>query len=132
MLIRRGFLRVPTLGSILLLLACATCVIAAEAGWVDLFNGKDLTGWVQRGGKANYTVEDGMIVGSSVLNTDNSFLCTQKEYSDFILELDFKVDQGSIPGCRSAANVLRRLKLGRWTARKSKFSPAECMVTKWR
>ena len=65
---------------------------AAEAGWVELFNGKDLSGWVQRGGKANYAVEDGVIVGSSVLGTDNSFLCTQKEYSDFILELDFKVD----------------------------------------
>jgi hypothetical protein len=65
---------------------------AAEPGWVDIFNGKDLTGWVQRGGKAKYAVEDGMIVGSSVLGTDNSFLCTRKEYSDFILELDFKVD----------------------------------------
>jgi hypothetical protein len=76
----------------LFLLAHEAGAIAAEAGWVELFNCKDLTGWVQRGGKANYAVEDGMIVGSSVLGTDNSFLCTQKEYTDFILELDFKVD----------------------------------------
>jgi len=76
----------------LFLLSQQTDAFAAETGWLELFNGKDLMGWVQRGGKANYAVEDGVIVGSSVLGTDNSFLCTQKEYTDFILELDFKVD----------------------------------------
>lgn len=62
-----------------------------EDGWVMLFDGKTLDGWVQRGGKAKYTVEDGVIVGSSVPNTANSFLCTAKQYGDFVLELDFKV-----------------------------------------
>ncbi|CAN5891465.1 hypothetical protein BH23PLA1_BH23PLA1_09960 [soil metagenome] len=62
-----------------------------EEGWADLFNGKDLEGWVQRGGKADYQVEDGEIVGRSVPNTPNSFLCTEKDYDDFILELEFKV-----------------------------------------
>jgi hypothetical protein len=47
---------------------------------------------VQRGGKAKYRVEDGQIVGASVPNTTNSFLCTKKDYADFILELEFKVD----------------------------------------
>ncbi len=56
-----------------------------------LFDGKSLTGWTQHGGKAKYTVEDGEIVGRSVPNTQNSFLCTDKEYGDFILELEFKV-----------------------------------------
>jgi hypothetical protein len=61
-------------------------------GFVPLFDGKTLDGWVQRGGKAKYTVEDGMIVGSTVPNTSNSFLCTEKTYGDFILDLYFKVD----------------------------------------
>ena len=61
-------------------------------GWKPLFNGKDLDGWVQRGGKAKYRVEDGQIVGNSVPNTTNSFLCTKRDYADFILELEFKVD----------------------------------------
>ena len=30
----------------------AGMALAGGDGWVDLFNGKDLTGWVQRGGKA--------------------------------------------------------------------------------
>ena len=58
----------------------------------NLFNGKDLTGWVQRGGKAIYSVEGKEIVGTSVLNTSNSFLCTENVYGDFVLEYDFKVD----------------------------------------
>jgi hypothetical protein len=61
-------------------------------GWVSLFNGKNLDGWIQRGGHAKYNVVDGQIVGASVPNTGNSFLCTKKDYANFVLELEFKVD----------------------------------------
>jgi hypothetical protein len=47
---------------------------------------------VQRGGKAHYRVEGEAIVGTTVTNTPNSFLCTEKDYGDFVLELDFKID----------------------------------------
>src|SRR5205823_6022452 len=50
-----------------------------------------LDGWVPRGGKAKYRAENGEIIGSTVPNTENSFLCTKKDYGDFILELEFKV-----------------------------------------
>jgi len=62
-----------------------------EEGWTPLFNGKDLKGWKQRGGKAKYRVEGDEIVGTTVPNTGNSFLCTERDYGDFILELEFKV-----------------------------------------
>src|SRR5687768_8851573 len=64
----------------------------AEEKWTSLFDGNTLDGWTQHGGKAKYTVEEGCIVGRSVPNTANSFLCTNKEYGDFILEVEFKVD----------------------------------------
>ena len=76
----------------ILLTACCATSLAADDGWTSLFNGKDLTGWVQRGGNAKFTVEDGCIVGSAVPNTGNSFLCTKETYGDFILEADFKDD----------------------------------------
>lgn len=60
--------------------------------WTSIFNGKDLTGWVQRGGKANYQADKGTILGATVLKTPNSFLCTERTYANFILEMDFKVD----------------------------------------
>ncbi|MBM3833441.1 MAG: DUF1080 domain-containing protein [Verrucomicrobia bacterium] len=62
--------------------------------WISLFDGKTLEGWRQRGGNAKYRVEEGQIIGTCVPNTPNSFLCTTKEFSDFALELEFKVDQG--------------------------------------
>jgi Domain of Unknown Function (DUF1080) len=75
---------------ILLFAACGT-TFAADA-WTELFNGKDLDGWIQRGGKAKYHIEDGAIVGTSTMDTPNTFLCTGRDYSDFILEYEFKVD----------------------------------------
>ncbi|MCP5517338.1 MAG: DUF1080 domain-containing protein [Verrucomicrobiales bacterium] len=72
------------------LMAVCWSVAAADEGWVNLCNGRNLDGWVQRGGKAVYQVSDGEIVGRPVPNTANSFLCTARDYANFILELDFK------------------------------------------
>ena len=61
--------------------ALAGCVSAADkaedSGWVNLFNGKNLDGWEQHGGKARYRFEDGQLIGTCVSNTPNSFLCTR-------------------------------------------------------
>ena len=77
--------------SFLLFTAFTGTAMAADS-WSELFNGKDLDGWVQRGGKAKYAIEDGCIVGTSTLNTPNTFLCTGRDYGDFILEYEFKID----------------------------------------
>src|SRR5690606_33722114 len=63
-------------------------------GWTSLFDGESLKGWEQHSGTAKYVVEDGAIVGTSVPNTGNSFLCTTREFGDFIFECEFKVDEG--------------------------------------
>ncbi|MBT3278767.1 MAG: DUF1080 domain-containing protein, partial [Phycisphaerales bacterium] len=57
--------------------------------WVSLFDGKTLTGWERHGGKADYKVEDGAIVGTSRPKTPNTFLCTTREYGDFALEYEY-------------------------------------------
>jgi|GEM_PF-283839 len=86
-----------------LLLACAVLMLAGlrpvradddkkSDPAVPLFNGTDLSGWEQKGGKATYTIENGEIVGTSVADTPNSFLCTARPYQNFILDLDVKVD----------------------------------------
>ncbi|MAP07372.1 MAG: glycosyl hydrolase [Rhodopirellula sp.] len=75
---------------------CATIAVTATAkesedGFVSLFNGKDLSGWVKRGGSAKYRVEDGAIVGECVPDTPgNTFLCSEKEFGDFVLKLRYK------------------------------------------
>jgi hypothetical protein len=72
--------------------ACSFSGFAQKNSWQNLFNGKNLDGWTQRGGKARYYVEKGCIVGETVAETPNSFLCTTAEYGDFILELELKAD----------------------------------------
>ncbi|HTN20306.1 MAG TPA: DUF1080 domain-containing protein [Pelobium sp.] len=82
----------------LILLLCALCVSSCsaqkktQAGWVSLFNGKNLDGWKQLNGKAEYKVSNGEIVGTTKAGEPNSFLATEKEYGDFILELELLVD----------------------------------------
>lgn len=77
---------------------CLLAVASAEASeFVPLFNGQNLDGWIQRGGEATYEVDpnaDGgaQIIGTSVVGTPNSFLCTDRDYSDYVLEFEVKVD----------------------------------------
>jgi hypothetical protein len=68
------------------------CAQSPEKDWQNLFNGKDLMGWKRLGGKADFKVEDGIIVGRTVTNSRNTFLVTEKEYADFVLEADVWVE----------------------------------------
>ncbi len=84
---------------VLFLLACVAGwpLLAADKekdkdGFVPLFNGKNLEGWEQRNGTAKYRVEDGAVVGKTNEGSPNSFLCTVKEYGDFELKFEVKVD----------------------------------------
>ncbi|MGQ9619955.1 MAG: 3-keto-disaccharide hydrolase, partial [Bacteroidales bacterium] len=59
-----------------------------EQGFVSLFNGRNLNGWV--GDKVSYIVEDGMIVIKPQKGGDGN-LYTEKEYSDFIFRFEFQL-----------------------------------------
>jgi len=76
--------------SILVLLFVTTSAMAGEL--MDLFDGETLNGWSIHSGYAKYRVEDGAIVGTAVKGSPNTFLCTDKEYGDFILEFEVKCD----------------------------------------
>jgi hypothetical protein len=78
-----------TLSTLLLL---SPHVNADTDGWVKLFDGKTLKGWEQRNGTATFRVEDGCIVGKTSEGSPNSFLCTVKEYGDFDLTFEVKVN----------------------------------------
>ena len=89
----RGF----GLACIALLALCGCTTASASTGdkdarWISLFNGKDLAGWSSKGGAAPYEVRDGVIVGTAVPNSPNSFLVSNLEFDDFVLELEIKVE----------------------------------------
>lgn len=108
-----------------ILFGCCVSLEASAQEWVELFNGKDLTGWEQRGGKAEYSVKDGVIVGSTVPNTPNSFLCTKKNYGDFELELEFKVHPELNSGVQIRSNSLPEYKNGRVHGYQVEIDPSE-------
>lgn len=95
-----------------LLLVVTTSSLYAQK-WQSLFNGKNLSGWTQRGGKAVYKVENGTIVGYTKMNTDNSFLCTKKDYADFILEFEFRIDDDLNSGVQLRSHSLKSYMNGR-------------------
>ncbi len=95
----------------LLLVVTSSSLYAQK--WQSLFNGKNLSGWTQRGGKAVYKVENGTIVGYTKMNTDNSFLCTKKDYADFILEFEFRIDDDLNSGVQLRSHSLKSYMNGR-------------------
>ena len=87
----------PTIMKKLFLIALTTVTVSGLSaqnsdGWTELFDGKTLNGWKKLSGQAEYTIENGAIVGTTLLNSPNTFLVTEKEYSDFILELDILME----------------------------------------
>ena len=67
--------------------------LAADEGFTSLFDGKTLTGW--QGATTGYLVEDGAIVCDP---KKGGFLYTDKEYSDFVLKLEFQLTPGANNG----------------------------------
>ncbi len=74
------------------LLAFVVAMGANAQNWTNLFDGKTLNGWKRLAGTAEYKVEDGTIVGTTVFGSGNTFLVTEKEYGDFALEMDIRID----------------------------------------
>jgi hypothetical protein len=77
-----------------------------DGRWVDLFNGTDLEGWEVKGApESNFFVEDGILVAETKMGLPNTFLATTKNYANFELEVDFKVDKGMNSGVQIRSSV---------------------------
>jgi len=74
--------------------------------WHYLFDGQSMDQWEVRNGKAPYEIQDSIIVGTAVLDSPNTFLCTKNSYSNFILELDFKCDSPLNSGIQIRSNSI--------------------------
>jgi hypothetical protein len=67
-------------------------------GFVSLFNGRDLAGWQPA---SNWTVEDTVIAlknRSDRQEHNDNYLWTARQYGDFVLDLEFKIVQGTNSG----------------------------------
>lgn len=88
-------LRLSLAGCFGALLLCASLSLAGEpeSGFESLFNGENLDGWV--GATKGYAVEDGALV---CLKKGGGNLYTQREFSDFVLRFEFKIEAGGNNG----------------------------------
>jgi len=81
---------------------CLCCLLSFVAypqetsAWTSLFDGKSLNGWKKVAGNADYQVENGAIVGITVDKESNTFLISEKEYADFILEMEVKLEDTTL------------------------------------
>ncbi len=98
--------RFPGMLVLLAIVAMASFSLAADQNeWRSLFNGKNLDGWEKHGGKAEYAVEEGAIVGHSVPNSPNTFLCTKDTFKDFELMFEVKVDNALNSGVQVRSRI---------------------------
>lgn len=96
-----------------------------EGPWESLFNGEDLRGWHQLGGKAKYEARNNSIVGLTVHGTPNSFLVSDRDYSDFILEFEVKVDPSMNSGVQIRSNSIEQYQNGRVHGYQVEVDPSE-------
>src|SRR5947208_1221275 len=88
-----GFVR-GLLRHLMLVIGLALLVGGAQAeGWITLFDGKDLRAFHPRG-QGDFKVQDGIIVGKTGKG-GHGWLCTAREYGDFILELEVMAVNGN-------------------------------------
>lgn len=68
-----------------------------DGGFKKIFNGKDLTGWNIHGTEKWY-VENGELICESGPDKGYGYLSTDKQYDDFILETEFKLEANGNSG----------------------------------
>ncbi len=79
-----------------LLLGCGTHKSMTDKGFITLFNGKNLDGWV--GNKQSYVVENGAIVVKPEGGGSGGNLFTEGEYSNFEFRFEFQLTPGANNG----------------------------------
>ena len=84
-----------------------------ESEWMYLFKDNSLKQFVKLNGKADFKLENGILTGTSKLNTPNSFLATKAEYDDFILEFDVLLDYGLNSGVQFRSESIKSYMNGR-------------------
>jgi hypothetical protein len=83
-----------------LLITCGILVMMTSfsgKGSKKIFNGKDLTGWTIHGTEKWY-VDNGELVCESGPDKQYGYLSTDKNYNNFILDLDFKLEANGNSG----------------------------------
>lgn len=124
-MMKKKSIQIPFYAIVLLVLTACNKKENDTAPWVALFDTETLEGWTQKGGEALYGIRDGAIVGTTVRETPNSFLATEKMYDDFILELEYKVDPSMNSGIQIRSNSFPYYRNGRVHGYQVEIDPSD-------
>ena len=96
----------------------------AQENWTSLFE-EDFSGFEKRNGTAEYRLEGDQLIGISALETPSTYLCTKEKFSDFILEVDVKVEVGLNSGIQFRSNSFPEFKNGQVHGYQCEIDPSE-------
>lgn len=80
----------------------------SETGFRRLLIQDNLIGWTLRGGKSDFRLEDGILIGTCVQGSPSTYLCTDDVYKDFVLELEFLADSSMNSGVQIRTQVAKK------------------------
>jgi hypothetical protein len=98
---------------------------ATAQNWINLFESGNLNGFEKRNGSAEYKLEGNELIGISAIETPSTYLCTKERYTDFILEVDVKVEVGLNSGIQFRSNSFPEFKNGQVHGYQCEIDPSE-------
>lgn len=108
-----------------LMVSCGQDNKDKDIPWNDITPNENLEGWEAKGGNAKYRVENGVLIGTTVHDSPNTFLASKEIYDDFILELEFNVDSTLNSGVQIRSNSYEHYKNGRVHGYQVEIDPSD-------
>lgn len=87
-------------------------LFAQDSKLKSVFNGKNLKGWVVPENNIWWSVDNGMLKAKSGPDKKGSILWTDKEYTDFVIETDFKYGEGTVDTGIFIRNDTQQIQMG--------------------
>ena len=97
---------------LVLFIGIGNTVQADEPVLKKIFNGKDFTGWQVPENNIWWTIHDGILKTSSDPEKTASILWTTKEYTDFVIQLDFKFGEGTVDSGVFLRDINEQIQIG--------------------
>lgn len=102
-----------------------SCQEEKKEPWVKLVQNNTFNGWEMKNGTANYEIDGQTVIGTTKMNTPNTFLCTKEHYDDFILEFEVWADSTINSGVQFRSNSFKDYNKGRVHGYQAEIDPSD-------
>src|SRR5690606_12745708 len=113
-----------------LALLISISAIAQEPKFKTAFNGKNLKGWTVAENNIWWSVENGTLIAKSDPQKKGSILWNETEYTDVVIETDFRCDSGTLDSESIIRNDKRQIQVGISESLKQDVTASHCIQGK--